>query len=61
MATIKLKREDGTIAEYTKPSHCPIPDEIWCSPLGYCWSFAYDIDEGKETCTEPTGEGCYII
>jgi hypothetical protein len=59
MASIKVKLKDGTIAEYIKPEHCPISDEEWQHPLGYCWGFATRQDAGEPQCTE-IHEGCII-
>jgi hypothetical protein len=59
MVSIKVRLSDGTIAEYVKPKHCPISDKEWQHPLGYCWGFATNQDEGLLQCTEPN-EGCYI-
>ena len=60
MAKIKVKLKDGTCTSYTKPDHCPIPDEEWCTAMGYCWGFALDQDEGRETCKAPS-EDCYNL
>jgi hypothetical protein len=60
MVSIKVKLPNGTIVEYVKPAHCPIPDEEWKHPLGYCWAFATRQDEGESQCTEPK-EDCFDI
>lgn len=55
MSTIKVKLKDGTITEYIKPDHCPISDDDWISPLGYCWYFATCQDDGEQSCTNSNG------
>ena len=60
MATIKVRSSSGKITEYKKPDHCPISDDVWSTPLGYCWGFATNQDNGDKTCTCSSSE-CYML
>lgn len=59
MASIKVKLKNGEIAEYIKPEHCPIPDNVWETPLGYCWAFALRQDEGAEPKCPGKEDACW--